>query len=190
MIAGVPDAEQREVAAGVWRRCISSEEVEQEPVCGTCRDSLFKGTVPRFATISGYVYPPIPKHLPKLNVVEERPRLPFMSILRLTFFNKENRRQYAIKEQVINVPINVQETLQRLPRNTSDDMAIEVHLKRLLLFKTYVPTWPSEEGQREGLASLSGQHRALQTSRRARRRSPTPFNTRRSHPRRTTARAR
>lgn len=60
------------------------------------------------------------------------PRLPVMSIRRLTFFNKENR---DIKGQVINVPIDVQETLQSLPRNISVDMTIEVHLKRRLLFK-------------------------------------------------------
>ncbi|KAH7942294.1 hypothetical protein HPB49_022675 [Dermacentor silvarum] len=48
--------------------CISSEAVEDEPVCGTCREALLKGAVPRFATVNGYVYPPIPK----LNVVKER----------------------------------------------------------------------------------------------------------------------
>ncbi|KAH9378639.1 hypothetical protein HPB48_019325 [Haemaphysalis longicornis] len=138
MITGVRDAEQREVAAGVLWQCISSEDIEKQSVCTTCRDSLFKGTVPRYATINGYVYPPIPRHLPKLNVVEERlvaPRLPLASIRRLTFFDKEKRGQNAVTGQVINVPIDVQETLQSLPRNQRDDIAREVHLKRRLLFK-------------------------------------------------------
>ncbi|KAH9384918.1 hypothetical protein HPB48_026948 [Haemaphysalis longicornis] len=50
------------------------------------------------------------------------------------FFNKENRGQYAMKWPVINVPIDVQDTLQSIPRSISDDMDIEVHLKRRLLF--------------------------------------------------------
>ncbi|KAH9364629.1 hypothetical protein HPB48_022955 [Haemaphysalis longicornis] len=58
-----------------------------------------------------------------------------MSIRRLKVFNKENRGQYAIKGPVINVPIDVQETLQTIPRSISDYMDIEVHLKRRLLFK-------------------------------------------------------
>ncbi|KAG0442956.1 hypothetical protein HPB47_015446 [Ixodes persulcatus] len=82
----------------------------------------------------GYTYPPKPDHLPPLNLVEERliaPRLPFMSIRRLTHGNG----QYGIKGQVVNVPINVPTTVQCLPRNIPDDVAIDVHLKRRLVCK-------------------------------------------------------
>lgn len=69
-----------------------------------------------------YHYPPKLDHLPKLNPVEEcliAPRLPFMSIRRLT----HSSGQYGMKGQVVNVPINMQNTVQCLPRNIPDDTA-------------------------------------------------------------------
>ncbi|KAG0426442.1 hypothetical protein HPB47_026417 [Ixodes persulcatus] len=86
-IGGVSDEKNRETGACALRQCIESADVYKEPACRTCRDSLLKGAVRRFATVNGYKYPPVPEHLPRLNVVEERlvaPRLPFMSLLRLT----------------------------------------------------------------------------------------------------------
>ncbi|KAH7942200.1 hypothetical protein HPB49_021821 [Dermacentor silvarum] len=82
----------------------------------------------------GYRYPAKPDHLPSLNPVEERlisPRLPFMSIRRLT----HGSGQYGIKRQVVNVPINVPNTVQCLPRDILDDVAIDVHIKRRLVCK-------------------------------------------------------
>ncbi|CAN7985112.1 unnamed protein product, partial [Ixodes hexagonus] len=65
-------------------------------VCSTCKDSLVAGKVPAMSVTHGYRYPPKPEHPPALNPVEERliaPRLPFMSIRRLTHGNG----QYGIK---------------------------------------------------------------------------------------------
>ncbi|KAG0415101.1 hypothetical protein HPB47_007740 [Ixodes persulcatus] len=103
-------------------------------ICYSCKDSLVAGKVPPMSVSYGYTYPPKPDHLPPLNLVEERliaPRLPFMSIRRLTHGNG----QYGIKGQVVNVPINVPTTVQCLPRNIPDDVAIDVHLKRRLVCK-------------------------------------------------------
>lgn len=80
----------------------------------------------------GYVYPPRPAHLPDLNPVEERlisPRLPFMSIRRLTRGNG----QFGIKGQVVNVPIDVPSVVECLPRTVPEDVAIDVHVKRRLV---------------------------------------------------------
>ncbi|KAH7937433.1 hypothetical protein HPB49_012205 [Dermacentor silvarum] len=85
-------------------------------VCAPCKDSLIAGRVPAMSVSYGYRYPPQPDHLPKLNTVEERliaPRLPFMSIRRLTHGNG----QYGIIGQVVNVPIEVPMLVQCLPRN-------------------------------------------------------------------------
>ncbi|KAH7950400.1 hypothetical protein HPB49_023634 [Dermacentor silvarum] len=54
-----------------------------------------------------------------------------MSTRRLTHGN----RQYGIKGQVVNVPIDVQKTVQCLPRNIHDDAAIDLHIKRKLISK-------------------------------------------------------
>jgi hypothetical protein len=50
-------------------------------VCSTCKRSLSNGTVPRIATVNGFVYPDVPAGLPPLDPVSElliSPRLPFM----------------------------------------------------------------------------------------------------------------
>ncbi|KAH7982069.1 hypothetical protein HPB52_002864 [Rhipicephalus sanguineus] len=72
-----------------------------------------------------YHYKPKPKQLPKLKPVEERlnaPRLPFMSIRRLTHVP-------------INVTIEVQDLVRCLLRNVPEDAAIDVHIKRRLVSK-------------------------------------------------------
>ncbi|KAG0433476.1 hypothetical protein HPB47_019887 [Ixodes persulcatus] len=125
----------------VGRSCRTEREQREFPassgeckICYSCKDSLVAGKVPPMSVSYGYTYPPKPDHLPPLNLVEERliaPRLPFMSIRRLTHGNG----QYGIKGQVVNVPINVPTTVQCLPRNIPDDVAIDVHLKRRLVCK-------------------------------------------------------
>ncbi|KAG0421786.1 hypothetical protein HPB47_002351 [Ixodes persulcatus] len=79
-------------------KCIELADVYKEAACRTCRYSLLKGAVPQFATVNGYKYPLIPEHLPRLNVVEDRlvaPRLPFMILQRLTWYNEDNRGQHG-----------------------------------------------------------------------------------------------
>ncbi|XP_075750649.1 uncharacterized protein LOC142817514 [Rhipicephalus microplus] len=104
-------------------------------VCATCKQSLIAGRVPSASVSYGYRYPPRPEHLPELNAVEERliaPRLPFMSIRRLTHGNG----QYGIKGQIVNVPIQVPTVVRCLPRSIPDDAAIDVHIKRKLVSKS------------------------------------------------------
>lgn len=104
-------------------------------VCSTCWSHLEKNQVPFFSTTNGFKYPPKPPHLPPLNPISVRlisPRIPFMSIRRLTRRNG----QYAITGQVINMPINVQETIQQLPRQLHDDHALNVCLKRKLIHRS------------------------------------------------------
>lgn len=110
-------------------------------VCGTCKSVLKSGT-PKYATTFGYVSPPGPSCLPRLNAIEESlifliaSRLPFTCIMRLS----HGRGHHAIRGQIANVPIDVQGTLQTLPRHISDDGAVEVHIKRRLIHK---PTYKS-----------------------------------------------
>ncbi|KAG0431995.1 hypothetical protein HPB47_021309 [Ixodes persulcatus] len=96
MIGGVSDKKNRETGGCALRQCIESAVVYKEPACGTCRDFLLKGAVPWFATVNGYKYPPVPEHVPRLNVVEERlvaPRLPFMSLRQLMCWKSSEARK-------------------------------------------------------------------------------------------------
>ncbi|KAG0429527.1 hypothetical protein HPB47_023542 [Ixodes persulcatus] len=105
-IGGVSDLKNRERGACALRQCTESADFYKEPACTTCQDSMLKGAVPWFATVNVYKYPPVPEHLPRLNVVEERlvaPRLPFKRLRRLTWYNKDNRGQYG--SHITNYPI-------------------------------------------------------------------------------------
>lgn len=132
-ISSIKNDQARANAIAVLQREFPASSGEYK-ICYSCKDSLVAGKVPPMSVSYGYTYPPKPDHLPPLNLVEERliaPRLPFMSIRRLTHGNG----QYGIKGQVVNVPINVPTTVQCLPRNIPDDVAIDVHLKRRLVCK-------------------------------------------------------
>lgn len=44
--------------------------------------------------------------------------------------------QLGIKENIMNVPINVDQMVCSLPRNMDDDCSINIHLKKKLAFKS------------------------------------------------------
>jgi hypothetical protein len=81
--------------------------------CTTCRQALGRNTIQQLAAFNGFKYPPIPVHLPKLDLVSERlisPRIPFMQIRRL----RHVQGQFGILGQVINVPVSVNRIVNQL----------------------------------------------------------------------------
>ncbi|XP_049273026.1 translation initiation factor IF-2-like [Rhipicephalus sanguineus] len=132
-ISSIRNEESRNNAIATLQRAFPAATAEDYKVCSNCKASLTGGKVPLMRVSNGYKYQPKP-NLPPLNPVEERliaPRLPFMSIRRLT----HGSGQYGIKGQGVNLPINVPNTVQSLPRDIPDDVAIDVHLKRRLVSK-------------------------------------------------------
>ncbi|CAK9832801.1 ATP-dependent DNA helicase pfh1, partial [Anthophora retusa] len=101
------------------------QHVESFTVCNTCHASLRCGRLPTMATTNGFVYPPIPAHLPPLDVISMRlisPRLPFMQI-----------RLYIT---IVNVPVDVDQMVSSLPRMLDDDYAFNVNIKRHQIHKS------------------------------------------------------
>ena len=77
--------------------------------------------------------PEIPKELQGLYPLEWRllsPRLPFMKM-----YAVPRARQYKNRGNVVNVPADVANTVQSLPRMSDDLGTIKVQLKRHLKFK-------------------------------------------------------
>ncbi|KAH7952864.1 hypothetical protein HPB49_001953 [Dermacentor silvarum] len=94
-VSAIRNEQARGNAIAVLQRKFPARSGEYK-ICSTCKDSLVAGKVPPMSVTYGYRYPPKPDHLPPLNPVEERliaPRLPFMSIRRLT----HGSGQYGIK---------------------------------------------------------------------------------------------
>ena len=104
-------------------------------MCHTCYKSLNDSKIPRLSKCNGFKYPEFPSHLLPLDVITEHlvsPRLPFMQRRRL-------RRVYGSKSiigQVVNIPVNVNNMVNALPRQLDDHRAFKVHIKRHQIHKT------------------------------------------------------
>ena len=106
-------------------------------LCVTCLDSIKRGIIPKLCVINGLEFPPIPEELSDLTELEERlisPRLPFMQIRELGI-----DKQYGMKGNVVNIPINIDETVKLLPRSFDKTATIQILLKRMRQHKsTYI----------------------------------------------------
>ena len=106
-------------------------------LCDTCGRSVKRGAIPKLCLTNGLEFPPIPPELKDLSELEERlisPRIPFMQIRELGV-----DKQYGIKGNVVNVPIDIDNTVKLLPRNFDKTETIQILLKRMIQHKsTYI----------------------------------------------------
>ncbi|XP_028968774.1 uncharacterized protein LOC114828514 [Galendromus occidentalis] len=110
------------------------EDTSEFELCSSCNKTCRTEKIPPMSRSNGYMYPPKPSGLPKLDPISERlvsPRIPYMQIRRL-------RRHgcYGIIGQVINVPVDVKTMVQNVPRDLDDDHAFNVNLKKSLVHKS------------------------------------------------------
>ena len=116
----------------VFQGIKSVENVEW--VCGTCLNHLNKAQIPDISSENGLQFPIVPPELQGLTALEERcisPRIPFMQVRELGC-----DRQFGIKGNVVNVPIDVPKTVTLLPRCLNDTETVALKLKRKLKYKT------------------------------------------------------
>ena len=101
-------------------------------LCVTCRISLQKGQIPKLSVANGMTWPSKPDEL-NLHPLEERLislRIPFMQIRELP-----RGGQYCIKGNVVNVPVDIQPTINTLPRQMDENFTVPVKLKKKLAYK-------------------------------------------------------
>ena len=104
----------------------------EEWIFHTCLGALRDGKVPKLAVANGMKWPNKPPEL-DLHQLEERLialRIPFMQIRELT-----RGGQYSLKDNVINVPVDIQPTVSCLPRPMDENFTIAVQLKKKLSYK-------------------------------------------------------
>ena len=102
-------------------------------VCQTCSKHLKNGKVPPCAIVNGMRFPTKPNFF-DLNESECRliaPRLAFQKI-----YQAPRGEQLKINGNVVNVPADVNSTVNMLPRLADDTGAIKVQLKRRLQYKS------------------------------------------------------
>ncbi|CAB4001647.1 Hypothetical predicted protein [Paramuricea clavata] len=104
-----------------------------EWLCHTCNNHLKRGKVPPCAIVNGMKFPQKPDFF-DLNELECRlvaPRLAFQKI-----FQAPRGGQLKITGNVVNVPADVNSTVNMLPRLSDDTGTIKVQLKRRLQYKS------------------------------------------------------
>ena len=104
-----------------------------EWICGTCHSNLKDGKLPPCVKANKMTFPDKPDVLKDLTPLEERlisPRIPFMQVRELP-----SGGQLSIHGNVVNVPADVNSTVNVLPRPINESQTIPIKLKRRLGYK-------------------------------------------------------
>ena len=104
----------------------------EERMCHTCLSALKDGKVPKLSFANGMKWPIKPPEL-DLHQLEERLialRIPFMQIRELPCGG-----QYSRKGHVIKVPVDIQPTVNSLPRPMDENFTVAIQLKKKLSYK-------------------------------------------------------
>ena len=105
----------------------------KEWICHTCLSALRDSKIPKLSVTNGMKWPIKPPEL-NLHQLEERLialRIPFMQIRELP-----RGGQYSLKGNVINVPVDIQPTINCLPRPMDENFTVAIQLKKKLSYKT------------------------------------------------------
>ena len=104
----------------------------EEWICHTCLSALEEGKPPKLSVANGMKWPDKPPEL-NLHQLEERLialRIPFMQIRELP-----RGGQFSLKGNVINVPVDIQPTINCLPRPMDENFTVAIQLKKKLSYK-------------------------------------------------------
>ena len=104
----------------------------EEWICHTCLRALRDSKLPKLSVANGMKWPDKPPEL-NLHQLEERLialRIPFMQIRELP-----RGGQYSLKGNVINVPVDIQPTINSLPRPMDENFTVAIQLKKKLSYK-------------------------------------------------------
>ena len=104
----------------------------EEWICHTCLSALRESKTPKLSVANGMKWPDKP---PELNLHQLEERLialciPFMQIRELP-----RGGQYSLKGNVINVPVDIQPTINCLPRPMDEKFTVAIQLKKKLSYK-------------------------------------------------------
>ena len=97
-------------------------------LCVTCRKDIMSNKIPNIGLSNGLAFYEVPDCLKILTELEERlisPRIPFMVIRSLG-----SCKQFGLKGNLVNVPMNVDTNVSVLPRSFSDTHTIQLKLMR------------------------------------------------------------
>ena len=130
--------------------------VNELQLCITCSSSVAKGKVPKLCLANGLDFPPIPYELKGLSQLEHRlvsARIPFMQLREL-----KPTTQLGIKGNIVNVPIDIEESVSILPREFDRTSTIQLAFKRRLRYKgSFIREWIRPHAVYQAAKYLVGQ---------------------------------
>ncbi|KAE8748981.1 hypothetical protein FOCC_FOCC004148 [Frankliniella occidentalis] len=103
--------------------------IEENKFCVACSKEITKGRIPKLALCNGLDFPVVDPTILKLNRVEERllaPRHVFQTLWTV----KGPSGQYKTKGGIVNVPVEVDNSVHSLPRPINDSSMIHVRIAR------------------------------------------------------------
>lgn len=108
-------------------------------ICSTCHNQFRKNpnSLPTLAVKNGLEFPNVPNCVRNLSSLEERivsPIINFMQLKDLTPFSLNS--QLGINGSIVNIPVNVPEMVNILPRSSNNMLTIQLKLKRRLEYKS------------------------------------------------------
>jgi hypothetical protein len=104
---------------------------KQTYICKTCSKNIEEHKIPKLCLNNGLDFPELPQCIKELNNLEERlvsPRVPFMRMMQLGHDN-----QKGIRGNIVNVPLPVVETVNKLPRAFSETHTIQLKFMRRMI---------------------------------------------------------
>ena len=114
--------------------CTNYKSIDDaEWLCITCIAAMRENRVPRLSVANGMRWPEKPDVL-NLHPLEERlisQRIPFMQIRELP-----RGGQLSVKGNIVNVPVDIQPTINVLPRQIDENVTIAVKLKKRISHKS------------------------------------------------------
>ena len=109
---------------------------EKLPLCHTCNGAIQKNKKPASWIGFGFKLNDVPESVRRLNILERQLialRIPFMKI----FSSFHETGQKKLRGNVVNVPVDIQDSVACLPRQVSHSNVIAVQLKRKMAYKSY-----------------------------------------------------
>ncbi|GBM80454.1 ATP-dependent DNA helicase PIF1 [Araneus ventricosus] len=110
---------------------------DSEFICATCSRHVNNGKVPKLATSNGIKFVDIPECLKVLSVLEERMVAPYINFMQLRPLKAYALNpQIGMKGSVVNIPIDIDDMVQVLPRAFDNLATIQIKLKRHVMHKS------------------------------------------------------
>ncbi|CAH0384546.1 unnamed protein product [Bemisia tabaci] len=130
------DWEELEEKLGLRSFCAISRSVSSvvtDKVCITCQQYVKKGKIPKLAVINGLKFPDIPACLANLKPLEERMVAPYINFMQIRPLKPRSvNPQLGLKGSVVNIPVEVNDMVNVLPRQFDNMATVQIKLKRHL----------------------------------------------------------